>query len=49
MHGGAIGSGARVGNRNALKHGCCYSRKVLEFRHTICQLLRESAEKLELV
>ena len=48
MHGGAKGSGAPAGKRNALKHGC-YSREVLEFRRAMRQLLRESAEKLELV
>jgi uncharacterized protein YjcR len=48
MHGGAIGSGAPAGNRNALKHGR-YSREVLEFRHAMRQLLRENVEKLELV
>jgi hypothetical protein len=35
-------------HRNALKHGC-YSREVLEFRHAMRELLRETAEKLELV
>jgi hypothetical protein len=48
MHGGAIGSGARPGNRNALRHGR-YSLELLEFRRVIRELLRESAEKLELV
>ena len=48
MHGGATGSGAPAGNRNALKHGC-YSREVLEFRRAMRQLLRETATKLELV
>ena len=48
MHGGTAGSGAPADNRNALKHGR-YSREVLEFRHAVRQLLRESAEKLELV
>ena len=48
MHGGAAGSGAQPGNRNAFKHGC-YSREVLEFRHAMRELLRENAEKLELV
>jgi hypothetical protein len=48
MHGGAIGSGAPAGNRNALKHGC-YSREVLEFRRAMRELLRENAEKLDLV
>jgi hypothetical protein len=46
MHGGASGSGAPAGNRNALKHGC-YSRE--EFRRAMRELLRENAEKLELV
>ena len=31
MHGGAAGSGAQAGNRNALKHGR-YTRELLEFR-----------------
>ena len=48
MHGGATGSGAPAGNRNALKHGC-YSREVLEFRQAIAHLLRENAETLDLV
>jgi uncharacterized protein YjcR len=48
MHGGATGSGAPAGNRNALKHGH-YSREVREFRHATRELLRESAENLELV
>ena len=48
MHDGATGSGARVGNRNALKHGH-YSREVLQFRHAMRELLRANAEKLELV
>jgi hypothetical protein len=48
MHGGATGSGAPAGNRNALRYGC-YSREVLEFRRTMRELLRENVEKLELV
>ena len=48
MHGGATGSGARPGNTNALRHGR-YSREVLEFRQTMRELLRDTAEKLELV
>ena len=40
MHGGAIGSGARAGNTNALKHGR-YSREMLEFRRAVRELLRE--------
>ena len=48
MHGGATGSGAPAGNRNALKHGH-YSREVLQFRRRMQELLRKNAEKLELV
>jgi hypothetical protein len=48
MYGAAPGSGARPGNTNALRHGR-YSREVLEFRQRVRQLLRESAETLELV
>jgi uncharacterized protein YjcR len=47
MHGGAAGSGAPAGNRNALRHGR-YSHEMLEFRRMVRELLRESAEKLEL-
>jgi hypothetical protein len=48
MHGGTAGSGARPGNTNARKHGR-YSRELIEFRQTMRELLRESAEMLELV
>ena len=47
MHGGATGSGAQAGNRNALKHGR-YTRELLEFKRSVRELLRESAAKLEL-
>jgi glucans biosynthesis protein len=47
MRGGAKGSGAPPGNRNALRHGR-YKQELTEFRRTIRKLLRESAEKLEL-
>ena len=47
MHGGALGSGAQVGNRNALRHGR-YTRELLEFKRSVRELLRESAAKLEL-
>ena len=47
MHGGATGSGAPPGNRNALKHGR-YTRDRIEFGRSLRELLRESAEKLEL-
>jgi hypothetical protein len=48
MHGGAVGSGAPAGNRNALRHGR-YAGEMLEFRRAVRELVRESAEKLELV
>jgi len=48
MHGGAEGSGARVGNRNALKHGR-YSREIVEFRRRVRKLLREASELIEIV
>ena len=48
MHGGATGSGAQAGNRNALQHGR-YTRELLEFKRSVRELLRDSAEKLELV
>jgi len=48
MHGGATGSGALMGNRNALKHGR-YSRETIEFRHRMRELLREASELIEIV
>ena len=48
MHGGAPGSGAQVGNRNALRHGR-YARELIELRRAVRELLRENAAKLELV
>lgn len=46
MHGGAKGSGAPIGNRNALKHGM-YTRESLEFNKHIRDLLREGKELIE--
>ena len=37
MHGGATGSGAPVGNRNALKHGR-YTTELLELRRRLTEL-----------
>jgi len=48
MHGGSVGSGPPAGNRNALRHGR-YSRELIEFRLAMRELVRESAEKIELV
>jgi len=41
MHGGAPGSGAPPGNKNALKHGR-YTREALEERRQLRALLRQS-------
>ena len=47
MHGGAMGSGAQAGNRNALRHGR-YTHELIEFRRMVRELLRENMEKREL-
>jgi uncharacterized protein YjcR len=41
MHGGAEGSGAPRGNKNALKHGR-FTREAIEERRQLLALLRES-------
>lgn len=46
MHGGAKGSGAPHGNKNALKHGL-YTRESLELQKHIRELMRDSKELLE--
>ena len=46
MHGGAKGSGAPRGNRNALKHGG-YRREERAFRKHIRELLRSGEEMLD--
>ena len=46
MHGGAAGSGAPKGNRNALKHGL-YTREMLKEREELMQLMREARATLE--
>jgi hypothetical protein len=48
MQGGTAGSGTPPGNRNAFKHGG-YSRELIEFRRRVRELLRENAERFELV
>jgi uncharacterized protein YjcR len=48
MHGGAAGSGAPAGNRNALKHGR-YSHEMLEFHRRVRELAREARELVEIV
>ncbi|HVI36926.1 MAG TPA: hypothetical protein VM684_11895 [Gaiellales bacterium] len=47
MQGGAAGSGAQAASRNALQHGRCRS-ELIELRRSICELLRGTAETLEL-
>jgi len=46
MHNRAAGSGAPVGNQNALKNGL-YTRQAIAQRRTIRELLREAKETLE--
>ena len=46
MHGGAKGSGAPVGNQNALKHGA-YTRESLAFRKHVRELLKDGKELIE--
>lgn len=43
MHGGAAGSGAPKGNRNALKHGL-YAQETMAFRRHANRLIRKSRE-----
>ena len=45
MHGGAKGSGAPRGNRNALKHGR-YTRENLARHKELAQLIREARKTL---
>lgn len=46
MHGGAEGSGAPIGNQNALKHGN-YTRESQEFRKHVRGLLKSGKEMLD--
>jgi len=46
MHGGAAGSGAPVGNQNALRHGMD-SRDTLEFKKHMRKLLRDGQDAIE--
>ncbi len=46
MHGGAPGSGAPAGNKNALKHGR-YTRQAIAERKALRELIRQSIETLE--
>lgn len=46
MHGGAPGSGAPKGNKNALKSGL-YTKDAIEFRRILRKLAREARKFLE--
>ena len=46
MHGGAKGSGAPEGNRNAVKHGF-HTREDRELRQQMRTLIRESRKLIE--
>jgi uncharacterized protein YjcR len=46
MHGGAAGSGAPRGNKNALKHGR-YTREAIAERHQLQALLRQSRSLIQ--
>lgn len=48
MHGGAKGSGAPIGNRNAWKHGR-YSAEHLKEMKRFRELIRESEETIEAI
>jgi uncharacterized protein YjcR len=48
MHGGAPGSGAPIGNQNALKHGL-YTANAIAARRAIRALLRESRELMQTI
>ena len=45
MHGGAPGSGAPLGNKNALKHGF-FAREAIAERRQLRELLRQSRDLL---
>ena len=45
MHGGAMGSGAPTGNRNALKHGR-YTKAAIAERRTLNRLMRDATRLL---
>jgi len=46
MHGGAPGSGAPLGNKNALKHGL-YTKEAIEDRKKLRKLMRDSVQTLK--
>jgi glucans biosynthesis protein len=48
MHGGAPGSGAPRGNKNAMKHGR-YTREAIEERRTLRDFLRQVRQQLQAI
>lgn len=46
MHGGAAGSGAPEGNKNALKHGL-YTKEAIAERRYIRELIKHAKQTLE--
>ncbi len=46
MHGGAEGSGAPIGNKNALKHGQ-YTKEAIADRKAVREMIREFKATLE--
>jgi hypothetical protein len=46
MHGGAPGSGAPRGNKNALKHGL-YTREAIEEGRQLLTMLRQSRQLIK--
>jgi glucans biosynthesis protein len=46
MHGGAPGSGAPRGNKNAIKHGL-YTRKAIAQRRQLTELIKQSRKLLQ--
>jgi hypothetical protein len=46
MHGGASGSGAPRGNKNAFKHGI-YTREAIAEHRQLGELMRQSRELLQ--
>jgi uncharacterized protein YjcR len=45
MHGGALGSGAPCGNKNALKHGI-FTREAIAEGQQLSELIRQSRKLL---
>jgi glucans biosynthesis protein len=45
MHGGAFGSGAPIGNKNALRHGL-YTTEAVARRREISELIRMARDTL---